>query len=250
MALHEQSGRAQAAIVIINRSDARALGLTQYFTGEPCCHGHVTARCVSNQRCLGCMRAYAKSHTIENREKIRVWQAAYRQAHKPPPKPPRPRMSREEQLRRQRESNKRRRAAGLVKRSPIDPAKKKEQQHRSYLRRRETIKATVAQWRLANPDHWRRLRRAAARNWRARLKQAEGSHSGADIAAILKAQSGRCAYCRKRLPKSGYHVDHITPLKAGGSNDRRNLQITCQPCNQRKSAKDPIQFAQQIGMLL
>lgn len=47
-----------------------------------------------------------------------------------------------------------------------------------------------------------------------------------------------------------YHVDHIVPLIAGGSNDRSNLQILCQPCNNSKSSKDQIEFMQSRGMLL
>lgn len=46
------------------------------------------------------------------------------------------------------------------------------------------------------------------------------------------------------------HVDHIKALRRGGTNDRRNLQMLCQPCNNRKHAKDPIDYAQSLGLLL
>lgn len=85
---------------------------------------------------------------------------------------------------------------------------------------------------------------------RARKKASGGTHTAADIAAIAKAQGHRCAYCRADLRKTKRHVDHIMPLALGGSNDKSNIQLTCQPCNLSKGARDPIAFAQERGMLL
>jgi len=67
--------------------------------------------------------------------------------------------------------------------------------------------------------------------------------------AERKAQKDRCAYCHKKLGR-GYHVDHIVPLARGGTNERRNIQITCKQCNHIKRDKDPIKFAQELGRLL
>lgn len=92
--------------------------------------------------------------------------------------------------------------------------------------------------------------KARARNRKALKRAAQGTHTAADLVAILKAQGGRCAYCRTKLMKGNCHVDHIIALSKGGTNDRRNLQLTCEPCNLSKHAKDPIEFAQSIGMLI
>lgn len=87
-----------------------------------------------------------------------------------------------------------------------------------------------------------------ARSRRALKRNASGRHSASDIHRILEAQKNRCAYCREKLSKR--HVDHITPLVLGGSNGRRNLQILCPSCNLRKGAKDPIDYARQLGRLI
>lgn len=100
-------------------------------------------------------------------------------------------------------------------------------------------------WSRKNPEH----KRVLTRNRRSKLRGAEGSHSPADIRWLHDAQRGRCAICRSGLGGK-YHVDHINPLSAGGSNDRRNLQLLCAPCNLNKWARDPITYMQSLGRLL
>lgn len=77
---------------------------------------------------------------------------------------------------------------------------------------------------------------------------AEGSYTDEDVKRIFKQQRGRCAYCRVKLLR--FHVDHIKALASGGSNKPSNIQLTCSPCNSRKSNKDPINYARSIGLLL
>lgn len=46
-----------------------------------------------------------------------------------------------------------------------------------------------------------------------------------------------CATCAARITdRPSAHVDHITPLARGGSNDRDNLQVLCARCNLTKGA--------------
>ncbi len=92
-------------------------------------------------------------------------------------------------------------------------------------------------------------RRAYRLNARARQIGAEGSCTGASLVRIRKLQLDRCAYCRMRLKGRGV-VDHIVPLAGGGSNWPRNLQWACVPCNSAKHARDPISFAQSLGLLI
>lgn len=44
-----------AAPVVMSRAEALALGLTKYFTGEPCKYGHIAARYVVTKGCSGCL---------------------------------------------------------------------------------------------------------------------------------------------------------------------------------------------------
>lgn len=85
-------------------------------------------------------------------------------------------------------------------------------------------------------------------NYRVRKLSAGGSYSHTDVSRIIALQRKTCIYCRKPLTK--YHVDHIHPLSKGGSNDYKNIQILCPSCNFKKSAKHPVQFAQESGFLL
>lgn len=69
------------------------------------------------------------------------------------------------------------------------------------------------------------------------------------IPRLLELQKWKCALCHKNI-RDSYHVDHIIPLKLNGKHDPSNLQILCPSCNLRKSAKHPVDFAQERGLLL
>jgi hypothetical protein len=54
---------------LIKRFEAAALGLTHYFTGKPCKHGHISQRRYKDRVCMQCDRDWQKRFRIENPEK-------------------------------------------------------------------------------------------------------------------------------------------------------------------------------------
>lgn len=105
-------------------------------------------------------------------------------------------------------------------------------------------------WVDRDPERASRIHTALAHKRRCRIIEAGGSHTAADLRAILVAQGYSCAYCAANLKRAKRHLDHIMPLALGGSNDRSNLQFTCPPCNLAKGAKHPVDFAQSLGLLI
>jgi len=62
---------------LISRKEARALGLTRYFTGKPCSRGHVEERFVSSRLCLKCSNVatlkYKHSHVEIETQRDRLY---------------------------------------------------------------------------------------------------------------------------------------------------------------------------------
>lgn len=88
---------------------------------------------------------------------------------------------------------------------------------------------------------------AKRRAWRA---QSGGLFTAAQIDELFKKQRSRCAWCGVKLNRETLRRDHRTALANGGSNDIRNIEILCNPCNSAKGALDEIEWANKCGRLL
>lgn len=136
-------------------------------------------------------------------------------------------------------------AANRTRKWYADNKKRHMETTKAYqARNKEVVKARLTRYRKKNADQVRVWKR----NYKARKKNAIGTHTAKDIAALMILQRAKCAECRITL--GPHHVDHIVPLVLGGANSKDNLQLLCPKCNLIKRATDPIKFAQAKGRLL
>jgi len=200
------------------RQAARKKGDKHYFTGIPCRFGHVAKRFVSDGKCVECNRIKAsrwcklnpekhreqlRKSASKRKDKVYAWHKRWRDKNKE-----RLRLSALERDRRRRAAN---------------PEKIREAQQR---------------YRDAHPD----TTRAYSSLRRARIAAAGGKHTATDIERLKVRQRGLCYWCAKPFGQK-YEVDHIWPISKRGSNDARNIALSCPPCNWSKGAKTPAQFA-------
>lgn len=113
-----------------------------------------------------------------------------------------------------------------------------------YIEKRGDLMAYSAEYQRVNPDRvraWNHKRRGAMRS--------DTGFSASDIQNLLSKQQCKCAYCKVNI-STGYHADHVVPVAKNGRHIIENIQLLCRSCNQRKGAKDPFEFANEIGKLL
>lgn len=136
------------------------------------------------------------------------------------------------------------------------------QQKQKQLREKNksTKRVYDAAYRASRPErnnenaiNWARLnpekRKSISKAYKARRRaQERGGDSTAAIHAWEQAAPKVCHWCNKKC-QDEYHVDHYQPLARGGLHIIANLVIACPPCNFRKNAKDPFEFAASMGRL-
>jgi|LGVE01.1.fsa_nt_gb 5-methylcytosine-specific restriction endonuclease McrA len=75
----------------------------------------------------------------------------------------------------------------------------------------------------------------------------DGTINKKSLESLLIKQNNKCYYCECVLVEK--HLDHYIPLSKGGANSIYNVVWSCPSCNLKKGAKDPIEFANNIGKL-
>jgi 5-methylcytosine-specific restriction endonuclease McrA len=88
--------------------------------------------------------------------------------------------------------------------------------------------------RAERPEHARSLYRAAAQRRRLRAAGA-GQYDRRAADLIVQAARGRCTYCDR---PSKLTLDHLVPLKDGGTHAWDNLLAACKSCNSSKNASE------------
>lgn len=123
----------------------------------------------------------------------------------------------------------------------------KREYDREYRKRDpQKLLERAAAWRKANPDK----RAAIIHAYSARRRsQEKGGVSTRELSEWTVAQRKVCYWCGVKCAKN-FHIDHYTPLSRGGAHEIANLVIACAPCNLKKNAKDPLDFAKEVGRLL
>jgi len=53
---------------------------------------------------------------------------------------------------------------------------------------------------------------------------------------VWRRDEGKCVECGSN---ENLEFDHIIPIALGGGNTARNIQLLCEQCNRKKSAKEP-----------
>lgn len=123
-----------------------------------------------------------------------------------------------------------------------NPDKVKKHKNDSEKRNRKSANERSRRYRQRHPE--RGLADVHAR--RARVRNAEGRYTPADIELQKKAQTNKrgqliCWWCDKPI-EGKYHIDHVIPLLRGGSNNPKNLVLTHGKCNDSKGAKLPSEW--------
>lgn len=247
---------------IISRSDAKAKGLSRYFTGKPCKHGHLALRRTINGVCVECIRDIDNLCREKHRDRFRAkWRKASIGARKRNPEAVRLKNSKWSKANRDKENSKKKkwrvanrdrdlessRALARKKRA-LNPEKfrlkNKKYKTENAARLEPIARERVKKWRAENPEKVRENGRKISQHRRARALQAGGTYTNAEVRALLENQNWLCATprCGASL-REKKELDHIIALARGGSNNITNLQWLCARCNRRKQARSPEEWA-------
>lgn len=250
---------------IVTRDKARALGLTRYFSGKPCPHGHIDERSTANGTCLTCKRlkmrdintperlkAYYEANAEMLRQKRRDYTAQNRSA---------------KGIERQRIEAIRRAAieAGEARYYTGVPCKhghicgrlinSKHCEICHSLKLKAVPPERMSRYKKKyiekDPEAYRAYKCLATSRRRARKLAVGGKITIEEILTLKNKQKNRCANpaCKRSIKKK-FHRDHIIALVNGGPNTIENTQLLCPPCNLKKNRKDPLVWMREQGFLL
>lgn len=224
----------------MKRSEAKALGLTRYFTGKPCPRGHIEERMTSSGRCHRCTHEDKMARRVRNPEEHKEYMAKWHAENAEKERAYREENTDKQQVRSKlwREQNPERHALNARLWRIANLPRALGNQRRWRTENKERFREMCKRWRDRNPEKQRAIMfnsNSMRRGIRNRLLK-----SG-DISAMVASQAGRCIYCKCGITKT-FDIDHIVPVSRGGDNLLENLQILCIRCNRSKKDKTHDEF--------
>ena len=63
-----------------------------------------------------------------------------------------------------------------------------------------------------------------------------------NLRSLEKDFDNKCGYCGNDLTYSSKHIDHIIPKSGAGTDEYKNLALSCEFCNMAKGSHDAIRF--------
>lgn len=123
---------------------------------------------------------------------------------------------------------------------------------------KEDIRIYKLNWKYKNIEKTRECARNYYRNniekCRENLKLSRHnrkaqSYITKEIYYTLLLSTDSCNICKTSLLDKKFEIDHIHPIKLGGTNDIENLQLLCVSCNRRKSCKPLKQFLEDLKLI-
>jgi len=226
-------------VKIMARKDAKAAGLTRYYTGKHCPRNHITERMTSSGRCHRCTQDDKYSAAKLDPEKQKAYMASWHEKNK----------DYELIYRKENAEMIRQNSAKWAKENPekhsdnarlwrVKNIDRADENRRKWRRENpERMTFLSKRWRENNPEKQRTImfnRNSASRGVRLAVKHGL-------LEEMMNSQSSKCAYCQVNISNE-FHVDHLIPVSKGGGNSPENLQLLCPSCNLRKSAMMPEDF--------
>ena len=198
----------------ITRAEAKALGLRQYFTGEPCSHGHVAPRQTASYTCSKCNLEYKRRNPPAT-EQVRA-EYARRIARNPD---------------KCRNISARAQAKARLKREVRIAIPGEKRDHYRYIYVQSVMDAQLQR------ERTRESKRKAKRKARALRDRhiIQRTPAWADSAAIAAVYEHR----DRLVEQTGiaHHVDHVIPLRGvlvSGLHVHNNLQVLTAEANMSK----------------
>ena len=221
---------------VLQRKEAKALGLVRYFNGKPCPQGHVDERQTSSGGCIPCLKA--RHSTSEAKAKKRAWEKANRD-----------------------KLNAQRREWYARNKDNPDVKRRRAEQKKKYRAKPETRKKETEYtllWMKKNPERAKEIARRSAKKRRQspkhkayyaeRTRYRQAKCKNATLSNLKPSDFYEFYRERDRLAKQtgeAHHVDHIIPLeheKVCGLHVPWNLQVIPAWENYMKLNKLPEEF--------